>query len=136
MQHKVLARTVLASIAILSLSLPGIALAGPNTKTRGPHGAAYIDTMDASFPAMAAKFKMTVTPFNLVFLGFQGFFTSEKIPSALGFIQGARDGKITPEKLTQAAINMNRLSPDTLQDKDYLDSVKSELDTLVRTSNN
>lgn len=136
MQHKALARTFLASIAILSLSIPGIALAGPNTKTKGPHGAAYIDTMDASFPTMAAKYKMTVTPFNLVFLGFQGFFASEKIPSALGFIQGARDGKITPETLTQAAINMNRLSPDTLQDKDYLDSVKSQLDTIVRTSNN
>ncbi|WP_404788100.1 hypothetical protein [Altericista sp. CCNU0014] len=136
MQHKAIARTFLASVAILSLSLPSIALAGPNTKTRGPHGAAYIDTMDASFPAMAAKVKMTVTPFNLVFLGFQGFFASEKIPSALGFIQGARDGKITPEKLTQAAIKMNRLSPDTLQDKDYLDSVRSELDTIVRTSNN
>lgn len=136
MQHKVLARTFLAGVAILSLSIPGIALAGSNTKTRGPHGAAYIDTMDASFPAMAAKFKMTVTPFNLVFLGFQGFFASEKIPSALGFIQGARDGKITPEKLVQAAINMNRLSPDTLQDKDYLDSVSSQLNTIVQTSNN
>jgi hypothetical protein len=132
MQHKVLASTFLTSIAILSLSLPGVALAGPNTKTQGPHGAIYIDTMDGSFPAMAAKFKMTVAPFNLVFLGFQGFFASEKIPSALGFIEGVRDGKITAENLTQAAINMNRLSPDALQDKNYLDSVKTELDTIIQ----
>jgi hypothetical protein len=131
MQYKVLAHNVLASVAILSLSLPGLALAGPNTKTRGPHGAAYIPNMDASFPQMATKFKMTVTPFNLVFLGYQGFFVSENIPSAAAFIQGARTGKITPEALTQAAIKMNRLSPETLQDQDYLTSVKFQLDTLV-----
>jgi hypothetical protein len=131
MQNAVLARNVLASVAILSLSLPSMALAGPNTKTGEPHGAAYIPEMDASFPQMAAKFKMTVTPFNLVFLGFQGFFASENIPSASAFIQGARTGKITPEALTQAAIKMNRLSPETLQDQDYLTSVKFQLDTLV-----
>jgi hypothetical protein len=136
MQHKTLSRSLLAGLAILSLSLPGIALAGPNTKTRGPHGAAYIPNMDASFPAMAAKHKMTVTPFNLVFLGFQGFFASENIPSAMNFILGTRDGKITPEALTQAAINMNRLPADALQDKDYLAKVRSQLDLLVQTSNN
>jgi hypothetical protein len=135
MQNKILSRTFLASAAILSLTLPSIALAGPNIKTRGPHGAAYIDTMDASFPAMAAKFEMTVTPFNLVFLGFQGFFASEEIPSALSFIQGVRDGEITPEKLTKAAINMNRLSPDTLQDRNYLSSVKSQLNSIIRADN-
>jgi hypothetical protein len=136
MQHKTLSRSLLAGLAILSLSLPSIALAGPNTKTRGPHGAAYIPAMDASFPAMAAKYQMTVTPFNLVFLGFQGFFLSENIPSAMNFILGIRDGKITPEALTQAAIKMNRLPPDVLQDKDYLDKVRSQLDLLIQTSNN
>lgn len=136
MQHKTLSRSLFASLAILSLSLPGIALAGPNTKTRGPHGAAYIPTMDASFPKMAAKLNMTVTPFNLVFLGFQGFFASENIPSAMNFILGTRDGKITPEALTQAAIKMNRLPADALQDKDYLDKVRSQLDLLIQTSNN
>jgi hypothetical protein len=136
MQSNLLSHRFLAGIAILSLSLPGVALAGPSTVTRGPHGAAYIPAMDASFPKMAAKYKMTVTPFNLVFLGFQGFFASENIPSALGFIQGTRDGKITPEALTRAAINMNRLSPDALQDQTYLANVKSQLDTLVQSSNN
>jgi hypothetical protein len=127
MQPKALSHSLFAGLAILSLSLPGIALAGPNTQTRGSHGAAYIPAMDAAFPKMAAKYKMTVTPFNLVFLGFQGFFASENIPSAMGFIRGTRDGKITPEALTQAAIKMNRLSADTLQDKTYL---------LIQDSNN
>ncbi len=136
MQHKALSHSLFAGLAILSLSLPGIALAGPNTLTRGPHGAAYIPSMDAAFPKMAEKYKMTVTPFNLVFLGFQGFFASENIPPAMSFIRGTRDGKITPEALTQAAIKMNRLPADTLQNKDYLANVKSQLDLLIQDSNN
>lgn len=136
MQSNAFSRRLLASVAVLSLGFPGIALAGPNTVTRGPHGAAFIPAMDASFPKMAAKYKMTVTPFNLVFLGFQGFFASENIPPANGFIQGARNGKITAEALTKAAISMNRLSPETLQDKDYIDSVKSQLESVVQSNNN
>jgi hypothetical protein len=136
MQPKALSHSLFAGLAILSLSLPGIALAGPNTLTRGSHGAAYIPTMDASFPKMAEQYKMSVTPFNLVFLGFQGFFTSENIPPAMSFIRETRDGKITPEALTQAAIKMNRLPADALQDQDYLAKVKSQLDLLVQDSNN
>ena len=136
MQQNALSRGFLVGIAALSLSLPGIALAGPSTVTRGPHGAAIIPVMNAEFPKMAAKFNMTVTPFNLVFLGFQGFFTGENIPSAMSFIRGARDGKITPELLTQAAVNMNRLPPAALQDKTYLSNVKSQLETIVQSLNN
>jgi len=131
MQHKVFARSFITSVVMLGLSLPSIALAGPNTETQGPNGAAFIPRMDASFPKMSEKFKMTVTPFNLVFLGFQGFFVSEDIPPAASFIQGYRSGKITPELLTQAAINMNRLAPETLQDKGYLADVKSQLDAIT-----
>ena len=136
MQQNALSRSFLVGIAALSLSLPGIALAGPNTVYRGSHGASYIPAMDAEFPKMEAKFNMTVTPFNLVFLGFQGFFMSDNIPSAMGFIRGARDGKITPELLTQAAVKMNRLPASALQDKNYLANVKSQLDTIVQSLNN
>lgn len=146
MHHNTLSRVLLVSTAICGLGLPattifsgtafsGAALASPKTETRGPNGAAFIPRMDASFPSMSAKFKMTVTPFNLVFLGFQGFFASENIPAAMEFIRAYQNGKITPQSLTKAAIKMNRLSPETLKDKAYLASVQSQLDTLVQDSN-
>lgn len=138
MQRKqILTRTLLTSAAILSLTAPNIALAGPKTETRGSHGAAVIVSvpmMDAKFPMMSSKLGMGVTPFNLVFLAYQGFFTSEKIPSALGLIQAARDGKVTAADLTKAAISMNRLSPESLQDQNFQAQVESQLETLTRAN--
>ncbi|HEY9828204.1 MAG TPA: hypothetical protein V6D19_22425 [Stenomitos sp.] len=128
---KTLTHSVLAGLTILNLSLAGMAQAGPNTLTRGPHGAAYIPNMDAMFPAMAAKYGMNVTPFNLVFLAFQGFFASSGIPSAQKLEQAYRGGQIAPEALVKAAISMNRLPAETLNDTTYLSQVKSQLDTLT-----
>jgi hypothetical protein len=131
---KTLTHSFLAGLTILNLGIAGIAQAGPNTLTRGPHGAAYIPAMDAAFPAMAQKYGMTVTPFNLVFLAFQGFFSSEGIPSSQNLGDSYRDGKIEPEALVKAAIKMNRLPAASLEDRDYLDRVKSQLDLLTRPS--
>jgi hypothetical protein len=131
---KALTHSLLAGLTILNLGIMGIAQAGPNTLTRGSHGAAYIPVMDAAFPAMSAKYGMSVTPFNLVFLAFQGFFMGEGIPSAQSLTDGYRDGAIAPESLVKAAIKMNRLPADSIQDKAYLEKVKSQLDLLTRPS--
>jgi hypothetical protein len=131
---KTLTYSLLAGLTALNIGIAGIAQAGPNTLTRGPHGAAYIPVMDAAFPTMAAKYGMTVTPFNLVFLAFQGFFVSEGIPSDQTLGEAYRDGKVEPESLVKAAIKMNRLPANAIQDKDYLDKVKSQLDLLTRPS--
>lgn len=119
-------RYVVASAALLSLSFPSFAFANPRSTPQDLSGA-------IAAAEMANKFKMNVTPFNLVFLGFQGFLSSEDIPPAMSFIRGAKRGTVTPEILVQAAINMNRLSPDVLQDKGYLSSVKRQLNALVQS---
>jgi hypothetical protein len=131
---KTLTYGLLAGLTVLNLGIAGIAQAGPNTSSRGPHGAAYIPAMDAAFPMMSKKYGMDVTPFNLVFLAFQGFFSSEGIPSAQNLGDNYRDGKIGPEALVKAAIKMNRLPAASLQDRDYLGKVKSQLDLLTRPS--
>jgi hypothetical protein len=69
---KALTYSVLAGLTALNIGIAGMAQAGPNTLTRGSHGAAYIPAMDVAFPMMAKKYGMDVTPFNLVFLAFQG----------------------------------------------------------------
>jgi hypothetical protein len=136
MQRKqLLTRTLLTSAAILSLTVPNIAFAGPKTETRGPHGASVVVSvpmMDAKFPMMSAKLGMGVTPFNLVFLAYQGFFTSEKIPSALGLISAFRGGEVTAADLTKAAISMNRLPPESLKDQNFQAQVQSQLELLTR----
>ncbi len=131
---KALTYSVLAGLTALNIGIAGMAQAGPNTLTRGSHGAAYIPAMDVAFPMMAKKYGMDVTPFNLVFLAFQGFFVGEGIPSDQTLGEAYRDGKIEPESLVKAAIKMNRLPANAIQDKNYLDKVKSQLDLLTRPS--
>ena len=127
---KVIANTLFAGLTILHLSIAGIAQADPNAG----RGKAYVPMMDAKFPAMSAKYRMSVTPFNLVFLAFQGFFDSEGIPSAGGLDQAYRSGKVTPQTLVRAAISMNRLPANSIDDKSYLERVKSQLDDLARNN--
>jgi hypothetical protein len=130
-----LTHALLAGVAVLNLSIAQMATAQPNTVIRGPHGAAFIQDMDSSFPMKSMKHGMFVKPFNLVFLAYQGFFASEGIPSAGALIQATREGKVSPEALTNAAIKMNRLPADTINDSQYLADVKSQLDTLVTSDN-
>ncbi|AFY96946.1 hypothetical protein [Chamaesiphon minutus] len=127
---KVLTNSLFAGLTILHLSIAGIAQADPNAG----HGKAYVPMMDAKFPTMSAKYGMGVTPFNLVFLAFQGFFASEGIPSAAGLEQAYRNGTVKPETLVKAAIAMNRLPASSIDDKTYLDRVKSQLDDLTRNN--
>lgn len=92
-------------------------------------------TIDSSFPMTAAAARMDVTPFNLVFLAYQGFFEEEGIPMAGGLIDRYESGGVTAQDLVQVAINMNRLSPDKLNDDGYLRSVDYQLEFLTDTSN-
>ena len=122
-----LTNSLLAGLTIFTLSSAGIANAGPNA-ARG----AYVPRMDAKFPAMAEKYAMSVTPYNLVFLAFQGFLVSDGIPASEGLLQSYRNGKTTPEVLVRAAIKMNRLPASSIDDRGYLNSVKDQLDSLTR----
>ncbi|NJN58887.1 MAG: hypothetical protein HC879_16010 [Leptolyngbyaceae cyanobacterium SL_5_9] len=103
--------------------------------TLAPAGEAQVTTtVNSSFPATAEAVGMGVTPFNLVFLAYQGFFESEDIPMAGGLISWYRTGRITAEDLVQAAINMNRLSADALNDDRYIRAVNNQLSSLANTS--
>jgi hypothetical protein len=136
MQRKqVLTNTLLAGATLLSLSLPNLALASPKVENRGPHGAGVIvpmPMMDEQFPMMSAKLGMAVTPFNLVFLAYQGFFTGDNIPSGQAFLNAYRSKAVNAESLTKAAIRMNRLPAESLQDEYFQAQVRSQLETLVR----
>ena len=120
-----LASSVLVGLTMLNFSMAGVANADPNAR-RG----VLVPQMDANFPTMSEKYGMSVTPFNLVFLAFQGFFTSYGIPASEGLIQSYQAGKTTPEALVRAAIKMNRIPASMLNDRDYLNTVRTQLDSL------
>jgi hypothetical protein len=68
-----------------------------------------------------------VQPVNLVYLGYQGYFAKEGIPSNSSFINGIQSGKITAMKLVESAIQENRLPAATLNDSSYLNDVHNAL---------
>jgi hypothetical protein len=120
-----LASSVLVGLTMLNFGMAGVAKADPNAL----HGV-LVPLMDKNFPAMSEKYGMSVTPFNLVFLAFQGFFTSDGIPAGDALIESFKNGKTTPQSLVQAAIKMNRLPASKLNDSDYLNTVRIQLDNL------
>jgi hypothetical protein len=90
----------------------------------------------AAPPANAETVGMAVTPFNLVFLAYQGFFESEGIPKFAGLASGFEDGSVTPESLIQVAVKMERLTPDALTDRTYISAVRHQLRALSMDNSN
>jgi hypothetical protein len=73
-----------------------------------------------------------VTPFNLVYHGYQGYFSDLGIPSNGAFLQAIRFGKITAKDLVKAAIEKGRLNVDRIDDEGYIKMVQIRLDSMIR----
>ncbi len=73
-----------------------------------------------------------VKPFNLVFLGYQGYFQQQGIPSNGAFANRVRSGDITAEDLVKSAIATGRLSPDTINNRSYLFALHNQLQSFSR----
>jgi hypothetical protein len=81
-------------------------------------------------PENAETIGMAVTPFNLVFLAYQGFFEEEGIPKFDGLIIGYQENRVTAEDLVRVAIAMRRLPADAVTDNGYLRAVDRQLNAL------
>ncbi|NJR40675.1 MAG: hypothetical protein HC781_19905 [Leptolyngbyaceae cyanobacterium CSU_1_4] len=87
-----------------------------------------------AMPADAETLGMAVTPFNLVYLAYQGFFESEGIPKFNGLTNSYRQGDVTAESLVKVAVSMRRLAPDTVTNRAYLSAVDHQLSSLSRST--
>lgn len=76
------------------------------------------------------QIEQQITPFNLVGSAYQGFFQEHGIPKYGTLISAYMRGKVTPEDIVRAAIQANRLHPTALQDKGYLNAVRTYLDGI------
>jgi glutamine cyclotransferase len=73
-----------------------------------------------------------ITPFNLVYHGYQGYFKQQGIPSSGAFVAAVRSGKIHASDLVKVAIEQGRLSPETSNNQRYIHAVQIQLDELDR----
>lgn len=80
-------------------------------------------------PKVASR--MAVTPFNLVFLAFHGFFETEGIPSSMALVSAYRSQQFSASDLVKIAVKMNRLPQNSLTDQSYISAVDSQLEALL-----
>ncbi|MBD2339982.1 hypothetical protein H6G64_23715 [Calothrix sp. FACHB-156] len=76
--------------------------------------------------------KTRIEPFDLVGLAYQGYFEEQGIPGYSELILAYQAKQITPQDIVQSAVNTNRLSSETLNDRGYINAVKNTLDGFGR----
>lgn len=72
-------------------------------------------------------------PFNLVSLAYRGHFEDQGIPGYIQFATAYKMGDISAKDIVRSGIETGRISPDTLEDRGYLNAVRLHADSLVRT---
>jgi len=95
-------------------------------------------TLFATFSALflataitpAALAVETITPNNLVNRAYNGAYAEQGIPGFQSLANAQRRGNISAEDLINRAIAEGRLTPDTLADQGYVNSVEYALQSL------
>lgn len=68
-----------------------------------------------------------LTPFHLVFLGYQGYLKNHGISSYGGFISDYHQMSFNARDLVKAGINAKLLPADTLTNQEFINAVNNEL---------
>lgn len=76
-------------------------------------------------------FASQLSPYDLTFLAYQGYFKNQGIPSSSTFLAELESGTITAQNVMQAAVNANRLSEQTLNDQSYRFALEGVLQEFV-----
>jgi hypothetical protein len=87
----------------------------------------------AMFPAAvhAQTTANQITPFNLTYIAYQGYLKDQGIPSAGGLIDAIVSKKIVAQDLIRAAVKINHLSAQTLEDRGYIFNLESQMKGLT-----
>jgi hypothetical protein len=73
------------------------------------------------------------TPINLVNLARNGYFQEQGIPSHIALTKAIALGQIKGEDVVKAAIEVNRIPSELLNDSSYVTSVDQQLDFLLES---
>jgi len=93
---------------------------------------AFAKKVATNSPQARNQVTRNVKPFNLVFLGYQGHFQEQGIPSNGAFVNRVRYGDINAKDLVKSAIAQGKLSPDTINNRSYLNAVNNQLFYISR----
>ncbi|BAZ09140.1 hypothetical protein NIES4071_09460 [Calothrix sp. NIES-4071] len=116
-------RLIPTSLSVLSAMLIFAASNPANAQTRHNKQESVTQTAPSKTPNSISPH---LTPFHLVNLSYQGYFTKQGIPSFATFISEYRQKKITARDLVKAGIEHYMLSADMLNDQEYINAVDSQ----------
>jgi hypothetical protein len=78
-------------------------------------------------PYVAKPSAEQLSPFDLAYLGYQGYLKDQGVPEASALIDAIDSGKITAQDMIQAAVKANRLSEQMLSDQGYRHHLEAQL---------
>jgi hypothetical protein len=113
--RKKMKRLILATLSTLAIS--GMA---------NPVSAEQI----AATSTTSIRGNVELTPFSLVTNGYQGYFVNQGIPGNARYLSAIKTGKVDAESLVNAAIALERLPSDKINDSSYLNHVQFHLNNL------
>jgi hypothetical protein len=85
-------------------------------------------------PMVEITMMLSLTPFNLAYLAFQGYFEKQGVSSQGNLMQAFRTGKLSGEDVVKAAVKSNRLPSSFLSNDSYIKAVSTELYSLSLTN--
>ncbi|AFY75089.1 hypothetical protein Syn7502_03212 [Synechococcus sp. PCC 7502] len=98
-----------------------------STATLAPAAKAQVNN---EMPMAEITMMVSLTPFNLAYLAFQGYFEQQGIKSQGNLMQDFRSGKLSGEDVVKAAVKTNRLPTSYLNNEAYIKGVTAQLYTL------
>lgn len=120
--------TALSTLSLIAIASPTFAVDVVGNTTR-------VQDLNNQIAMQKSSLTSTTTinqisPVNLVQISYQGFLENQGIPSGGKFVFSVNQGKIDAQTLVKSGIAKGRLSPQTLTDNGYLNTVQTELDSL------
>jgi hypothetical protein len=84
-----------------------------------------------AMPSAEVSMRLTLTPFNLAYLAYQGYFLDQGIPEAGNLMDSFRSGQITGIQVVTAAVNAKKLPASFLKNTAYINAVSAQLYSLT-----
>jgi hypothetical protein len=109
---------------------PSLSTTVPSTQTPATASPAPRINLQLSMrPAVSHK-TTTLSPTDLVFLAYQGYFQNNGIPSSGRLLSAYNESSVQAKDLVQAGIQSQRLSEETAGDVGYVNAVANALQFL------
>ncbi|MCC5642964.1 hypothetical protein LC607_08440 [Nostoc sp. CHAB 5824] len=79
-----------------------------------------------------SSFAVSIKPFDLVGLAYQGQLKNQGIPGYSGLIQNYKTRQLTAKDIVRSAVLAKKLPSEVLNDQGYINAVKNILDGFAR----